>query len=296
MPSISNYKNFEQNCLNTKFQNIGKYTSNGWVCSKSFFAFDKDGHLNIRQLNPLQILARRFFGMFPDSTLKNVIHHWNEFQIKHGNVCPELSEKLATLWMKNHSEQILLPIEKAFFIGNSNIENAEVIGIGQLFSHPDNPNFCGEVLSKHYRTGDVILVEGIDAERTLSSTYNFQTALMTPSTDVFGWEPVGYEALNAQVYGPTTTYSSTWTTVQNNFFRNTWDIRQQSLLNEIDYYRQLGKRVFVCAGAAHFYPNKGQNESPVISALKQHKFTIGLSNIRENATYYSFDALTKKYN
>ncbi|HEV8051981.1 MAG TPA: hypothetical protein VGP47_05755, partial [Parachlamydiaceae bacterium] len=354
------------------------------------------------------------------------------------NVCSELSDKLADLWLRNHSQQILLPLSETFFVGNSNIENAEVIGIGQLFSDPNNSKFCGKILSQHYREGDIILIEGIDAGKRVHRGQNPQTDFLTKPAEMYGWEPVGYEALNAQVFETAITienqfkacsilalklinnhhflfdpleferlfprdnslssnpnrdsqdleisqiekdkiwqelftdvmerllktmykienyasdshtpdsvnnftthpentqvgefkknyqifqqsqkrpedctilakslqsiftscldafqkskYRNKWTAIQNNFFRDTWDVRQNSLLNEIENYRGLGKRVLVCAGAAHFFPNKGKIDSAALSALKQHKFTIGLSNIKENATYYSFDELSK---
>lgn len=295
MTPISNNFQSEIADLKNNLESLGKYTSCGLVRSKSFLSFDKDGHLKIRELNPLQMLGRCYLGLYRETRLENAILGWNSYQIKHGNVCPELSEKLTSLWLKNNSTPILPPIQKTFFIGNSDIENAEVIGIGQLFSHAGNAQFCNELLAKHHREGDVILVEGIDAGKTISSKHNFQTALMQSATEVYGWEPVGYEELNAQVFDRATTYGSKWTEAQNNFFRNTWDVRQKSLLNEIDYYRELGKRVFVCAGAAHFFPFKGLDNSPVISNLKKHKFTVGLANIKENATYYSFDALRKRF-
>lgn len=394
--------NTEISYLNTNLQNIGKYTRQGIFWYKSFLSFDKNGHLKIRQLNLLQILTRRFLGWYQDTTLRNVIKSWDAYQIKHGNICPELTEKLSSLWKNNYFTVAPFRTSDTFYIGNSKIENAEVIGIGQVFSDPNNSAFCGKLLSLYYKPGNIILVEGVDAGRILSSDQNPQTSLLKSSAEIHGWEPMGYEALNARVFESTLSienqfrfsasmalklinnknfqknegswnqlfisamenffeaidkmterlpeehpsdssdklprleefkkqhqfflesqktndecksfieafkhffkkyhqsfqkskYTHKWTAAQDNFFKNTWGIRQQSLSNEIERFRKLGKRIFVCAGASHFFPNRGKNDSSVMATLQQYKFTVGLNNIKQNATYYSFDALAKKF-
>lgn len=89
-------------------------------------------------------------------------------------------------------------------------------------------------------------------------------------------------------------YTFNWTAEQNMFFQKTWAIRQESLCYEIERYRNLNKRVFVCAGSAHFFPNKGKGHSEVIAAMVKDKFCLAISNIEQNATYYSFEELSKK--
>ena len=441
MNVVSNDFPAQFNELNSNLQYVGKYKRQGLFWSKTFVSFDQKGQLKIQDLNLFQIFARKFFGCYPDTTLKNVIRSWNDYQIKHGDVCPKLSEKLTSLWMKKYSEKISFHKSETFSVGNISIKDAEVIAIGHLFSDPHNTQFCCNLISANYKHGDVILVEGVDANKIFSSEQCPLTNLLINPANVNGWEPIGFEALHAKVFESTiniethftynanlaikllknvnffTTpskfkfsivkkhddgsqinkdeaeiewnsllvqekeqlwkeifsnamknflesvgkiderlykpnvsmedeftkvavnqvetlikelekfilsqknrddcayvieeiiktfkiyyqafqkdkYRSKWTTLQDNFFVNTWGIRQHSLSNEIDRYRELGKRVFVCAGAAHFFPNKGKNDSEVIRTLKKYKFTISLSNIKENATYYSFHEIRNKY-
>lgn len=78
------------------------------------------------------------------------------------------------------------------------------------------------------------------------------------------------------------------------FFADTWPIRQASLAQQIDRCCSAGKRVFVMAGAAHFFPNRGKTASQVVDTLKKYKFTIALGNSESNKQYYSFKELRAK--
>jgi hypothetical protein len=373
----------------------------------------------------LHPLARKLFGFYRETHLKNVIAGWNDFQAIHGCCCPELSEKLANLWAKAHSEPILLSQPEVFVFGNSQIEDAEVVGIAQLFSDPDNSKFCGQILSESYHKRDVIIVEGIDANMKIDPKEDSQTFFLTKTADVYGWEPIGYKELKDKIFEPLiyiekkyashiwmikklladvnftadssefrfhsgtrgeltleeeeklqlwqtllddfinnliltiqqiherlidkekqtilstsdtsivenfkktyqtflitpkhehdcsllqksledlrthynlillkAKYNSLWTAEQENFFKNSWPLRQKSLCNEINYHREQNKRIFVCAGIAHFFPNRGTGVSEVMETLSQYKFAVAIRNIPHNATYYSFADLAKKF-
>lgn len=88
-------------------------------------------------------------------------------------------------------------------------------------------------------------------------------------------------------------YTSMWTPEASQFFRDSWSVRQSSLCTEIDRWCEEGKRVFLCAGSKHFFPNKGKSKSEILPTLSKYKFTIGLANSAENVSYYSFDELAK---
>jgi len=415
--------------LNANLQSLGKYSRKGLFWSKSFLSYDKNGDWKVLQLNIIQVIARKLFGCYKETRLEKVIFGWNDYQAVHGNVCPELSEKLGSLWAKTHPKQILLPSPEVFSFGNAKLKDAEVIGICELFSDPDNSKFCGKILSEHYRDGDVILVEGVDANTKIAAKQVQQTMFLSKPAEIYGWEPVGFKELSEAVFESTISienqfqsssaiilkllcnvnflanpnefkfnnsavdalglntiekaklwedllnssvknflnsldkinerfadnnqttseiiqsnitpnsppadfktnyhnflqtskdkadcyllisslkdvhnqyskllqkkkYSSMWSVAQNNFFKNTWGVRQESLCNEVSQNRELKKRVFVCAGAAHFFPNKGKNSSEVIATISEHKFTLIISNIKQNATYYSFKDLAKKF-
>lgn len=433
--SINYTSSLDFSNISTNLQHLGTLSRSGWWWSKSLLSFDKNGHLKIIQLNIIQLLARKLFGCYQETHLKTVILGWNSFQAVHGCVCPELSKKLSSLWAKKHSEQILLPQPDIFFFGNSQLKEAEVIGIAELFSDPDNSKFCSKLLSENYREGDVILVEGIDANIKIAAEDDIQTIFLSKQADIYGWEPVGYKELKDKIFEPLISleekfashflivkrllnnvhfainpqefkfrsvmkgelklddiekynlwqtlldaflesfistilkieechidkskerpfdndklplrfgssdndlldkfketyemflqtsktqnecaivlqsledlknhynrilqkkkYNMPWTVEQQNFFRNTWHLRQESLCHEINYYRKLNKRVFVCAGSAHYFPNQGTAPSPVMETLNSYKFTVAIRNIPQNATYYSFAELAKKFN
>lgn len=403
---------------------------------KSYLVLDQNGEVNVRELNPFQTLARKFLGFYKETTLKHLIQSWNKNLLVNGNVSPELTGTITALWNKKYSQPVPIHTAETFYVGNSPVEDAEVVCIGQLFSDPDNTNFCGKILAKYYRPGDEVLVEGIDSNHTICSSDNEQTIYLNPTVDVQGWEPVGYEAMHNKVFGTLTklenqlkssaslalkllnnvhfskdpnqftfriipkeeplsneegasndanyeftsqnyeiiwnallqkavenfiesieladqpnkkesednipamtdpecvkqhlqtlmesqkndedcailiktinhlfakyesrfkeeVYKKHWNPTQELFFKTTWKVRQQSLSLEIEAKRKLGKRIFVCAGASHFFPTAGKDQSEVMETLKKYKFTIGISNNKQNATYYSFKDLSEKYN
>lgn len=435
--------NTNHSFLINHFQKLGKYCRSVWYGPKDFILFDKSGDLKIVQINLIQRIARKLFGCYQETHLKNVVLNWNTYQAKHGCISPEFNEKLLTLWAKHHSESILMPPPNEFLFGNSNLRDAEVIGICQLFSDPNNSKFCGKILSEYYQEEDVILIEGVDANVKISSSQDMQTAFLSKPAEIYGWEPKGYAAQRDNLFettiaienqfqsnlsillrllnninflenlsefqfkvaqkespigpdrSPTNSepklsqlspvdkeklwqkvlhttmenflnslkkieerfvdknlssakdseldslfisafqefqknyqfflqtsknkedcnlfitelkkiydqsnkclqkrkYTRNWTVEQDLFFKNTWTARQESLCNEIERYRKQNKRVFVCAGSAHFFPNRGKSHSEVLATLINHKFCLAISNIPQNATYYSFEELSRK--
>lgn len=425
--------------MTNSFQKVGKCFHSSWYGPKSFISFDKSEDLKIVQINFMQRMARKLFGCYQETHLKNVILNWNIFQAKHGCISPELNERLLILWAKHHSESILILPPNDFLFGNSNLRDAQVIGICQLFSDPNNAKFCGKILSEHYQERDIILIEGVDANVKISSSQDMQTAFLSKPAEIYGWEPKGYAAQRDNLFETTiaienqfqsnisillrllnninflenpsefqfkvahkespvcphgssnskpqlsqvdkeklwqkvlhTTmenflnslkkieerfvdkslsssedseldslflsalqefqknyqfflqtskdkkdcnlfitelkeiydqsnkclqkrkYTRNWTIEQDLFFKNTWTARQESLCNEIERYRKQNKRVFVCAGSAHFFPNRGKSHSVVLATFIKHKFCLAISNIPQNATYYSFEELSRK--
>ncbi|MBA3815753.1 MAG: hypothetical protein H0X29_04385 [Parachlamydiaceae bacterium] len=363
--------------------------------------------------------------------MKTIAKAWNDYQLANGNVCPQLSEKITTFWAKKHPIPVLKQLSEITYFGNASRSDADIIGICQLHSDPNEAEFTAKILNANYREGDVILVEGIDSNRNPLPDTSQHTLHFPKNATIFGWEPIGFEELSAFVFESTisiltqfetnatvlkkllkninfekdpnefkiispekerekysveeiiaiwnnclgatignlieamgkidarfvqnnvaekqnspaqisehpfskqlnefmeryksfalsfkseedaenfiTLFSDLyerckncitknkyagWSQVQNNFFSNTWDIRQQSLSHQIKKFREQQKRVFICAGAALFFPNRGKDSSAALDTIREHKFTLGIQNNLSNATYYSFAELAKKW-
>lgn len=423
---------FDFSSISSNIHLLGEYSKSHRFPSKHLLSVDKNGEWKIRTLNTIQLLLRKIFGCYKDTHLNTIATAWNAYQCKHGNVCPELNDKIAQIWAKHHSTPILSPLAKVVYFGNSKLSDADVIGICQLHSDPKAAKFTAKIITENYREGDVILVEGIDADKMVTADTIPQTLYFPKNAEIQGWEPVGFQALSAFIFEPTLSIISQfessssiflkmmsnvnfereandfkfvdannapqtftieqkteiwnnwlleltgslietigkistrfvqnnrpdnstsalqdddhpfakqldlfmdayktfalspnkkeeadhltslfkdlykrcseciiknkhhkgWTEVQNNFFANTWDVRQQSLANEIKRYRDQQKRIFVCAGAALFFPKRDTESSPTLNTIREHKFTLGIQNNKKNATYYSFANLAQKY-
>jgi hypothetical protein len=391
---------------------------------KNFLSVNKsrETHIqewSIRTLNIVQVVLRNFFGGYKDTHLKTITTAWNHYQSTHGNVCPSLSKKIDELWAKKHKTSLLEESSQVFMFGNSLPIDAAIIGICQLHSDPDEAKFTSKIIQENYREGDIVLVEGIDADRSVCPNEVPQTWNFPKNAEIHGWEPVGFQALSDFVFEPVISvlkefesqaaiftklfgninfekvqpkfsfnqysakqkasrwndcfksaaegfvkavekiearfsgtpdaihklnqsiakllqmfldeykvfmlsskntdeakkmfsvfselyeqcsrhitqnkYKTGWTQAQNNFFINTWNTRQTSLANEVNRNIELKKRIFVCAGAALFFPKRGSETSASLSAIQKHKYCLVIQNNESNATYYSFADLAKRY-
>jgi hypothetical protein len=412
--------------LHESIPHLGKYGKNHWIPSKTFLSFNHKNELKVRSLNVFQLLARKFLGWYQETHLNVVAKALNAYQASHGNFSPEIFKLINDRLVKSHQGQILDPVPEIFYFGNTTLNDAEIIGICQLHSDPDEAKFTAKILNENYREGDIILVEGIDSDKEVRPDAITQTLYFPQKAEIYGWEPIGFEALSAFVFESTiaildqfqnqtaiivkllnninfekepedfkfvyankeqekdfhnhkptlwnnclqiasgrlieavgkidaryvqnnppeqktpehpfsaqlhafmdgyktfalsskneeevirlkelltdlyTTCNQciseekykNWTKVQDNFFVNTWDCRQDSLALQIKNFREQQKRIFICAGAAVFFPKRGYGNSPVLDTITQHKFTLGMQNIPKNATYYSFSDLRKRF-
>lgn len=404
--------------LGTNLQHLGKFTRTGFTWKKNFLCYDNQNGWQLIKLGPIQVLKRKIFSDYQNTHLSYITREWNRHQLNESNGFEHpLTKRLTELWVKTYPKKSYPPLVQYF--GNSQLKDAQVIGIARLNTDPFDSQICAKILNG-YADGDVILIEGVDADLIVDGSNDPQTKCMKRKAPVHGWEPQGYMEAHRKIFGATLTldadftktknlfarllgnikfadtskiaiydkapsnqespkpleidaekreqlwlsalkagvkqlgdiisrieegqsyqepslgsilqdsysrfslslkipedfallisnlktilfkageafekrkYTSAWTPEMNAFFRESWGVRQASLVNEIDKHVSQGKRVWVCAGSAHFFPNKGKNDSPVIKELKKYKFTIGMANSNENIAYYSFDALRKK--
>lgn len=135
-----------------------------------------------------------------------------------------------------------------------------------------------------------------NSSKELIISYNqFLSSLQQPNDISLFLKIFKNISCNCQKFLEKKKYNSLWTPEATLFFKESWPIREESLCHEIQSNLDLGKRVFICAGSARFFPNKGKSESQVVNLLKNHKFTIGLANNTENDSYYSFKKLFKQF-
>jgi hypothetical protein len=392
MPKVLNISNQDFTFLENNTKQLGKFIRKGFCYQKKFLSYNDKGQWQLLTLGLLDILRRNIFGYYKETHLKHIAREWNQLTLR-DNFCPKIRERLAHLWSKTYPKESYPPF--AYFLGNSSLKDAQVIGIGLLHTDPTNAYMTGKILSEYYRSGDVILVEGVDADVSLNAKQVPMTTLIDKPVTVHGWEPVGYTEVHRRIFAPTLAldtefrlsvyqlkelckniplsgegklwfeqlekaihhfndilkkiengekenlstyieelqilykrllssafspqeisnfikgfnnvsecclkflekkkYYSLWTPEATKFFQESWSVREESLCNEISNHLGDDKRVFICAGTARFFPNRGRSEAPVLKLLKTHKFTIGLANTGENDAYYSFEKLFKQF-
>lgn len=380
-------------------QTLGRCERTGCRFHKLYLANNTKGQWQLVKLGPIDILRRRFLGAFKHTHLKHVARAWSSYQHQQANFCPKITLRMTKLWSKTYPKETCAPYDCMMtLLGNAPLAEAQVIGIGQLYTDRFDALMTGKFLSTHYKEGDIILVEGFDVDKKIDAKQVPTLAYLDKPADVQGWEPVDYTELHNKVFetsiafdfvlrssitqvlalltskqsGQNVTnvewsqidqaltyinkvlkkieesdpkdaaatefqkelgamhqafhktagaaqdctsflnafiplaedisallekkkYTSLWPKEADIFFKASWPIRQESLSDLVDHYRGEGKRVFVCAGAKHFFPNRAKAESEVHKTLSKHKFTIGLANTYENDSYYSFHELFNKY-
>jgi hypothetical protein len=72
-----------------------------------------------------------------------------------------------------------------------------------LHSDPDEAKFTAKIIRENYQKGDIILVEGIDADKIVRANEVPQTVHFPKNAKILGWEPVGFQELSNFVFEPT---------------------------------------------------------------------------------------------
>lgn len=182
-------------CLKQNGQNLGADFFHlgrkvGYGClnrRKVLLSYKERSGWKIVFLNPLQLFFRRFFSAYKSTYFNHIFFHLNAIETKEG-ATEKCFIRIQDLWIKKHLRMV----------GNSEIGSsaAEVVCFAER--HLDEvlrSAFC-RLIDQHYRKGDVILVEGLEAEKRKPLKKLFQTKYVKIDGYGYGWEPKDFEKLS----------------------------------------------------------------------------------------------------
>lgn len=123
-----------------------------------------------------------FFGCYRSTHLKVMANRWALLPENVKN--EQLNERIKEIWDKAHPHQIF---PENFCFGNSTPKRAQLFCFAEDHTNMTFRKFIGETIDKHYRPGDIILVEGVDAGTSIKTKLTAADRV-TKATSAMGWD------------------------------------------------------------------------------------------------------------
>lgn len=187
-----------KNILGENCENLGKYIPTGIFWNKFYLSYDKQNRWNVKSLNLVQIVLRKYFNCYKDTHLEPIIRKLTHQQIKYDIFCPSINERFRAIWACAHPQKNYPPI--AYFFGNSSIAEAQVICLCDYHQDPAHQRIMGSLIDRLYNENDIVLVEGNEINDEVNSRKHFQTRFINSSVNVEGWEPYGYHENQKNIF------------------------------------------------------------------------------------------------
>lgn len=166
--------------LGENLVNLGGYIGKGCNRKKVLLSFSDKKGWSVRKLNLVQLFFRKILITQKSTHRKHIIKHIN--QIEEGDKKVD--------YIKG-----ILAKRKLIGLGNAKFSKANVICIAEKHYQNSLQATYSRIINKYYRKGDVILIEGQQANHKLNPDLNNdQAKYFHPSDyDIFGWEPLDTE-------------------------------------------------------------------------------------------------------
>ncbi len=148
---------------------------------------DKDGW-EVLKLNVFQLFFRKVLGAYKSTHLDHIAKRINKLQIT-DNI-KDCHARVEALWIKKN----------LIGLGNSDLPEAGIVCFAER--HGDKCFRAGiaQLINASYRAGDIILVEGMEADQEIVSKDYQQTKTLNSECIVRGWEPKNFKEINGSSF------------------------------------------------------------------------------------------------
>ncbi len=170
-------------------ENLGRSLGTGFLgARKVLFSYDATSGWSVVQLNALQLFLRNVLGFYKPTHTDTILKEW---KVLKNDKCEALNiPKIQDFW------------EKRYFIKFGNTQSNgefQVRCYGEEHGKKFYRKQVCEDISKNYRPGDIILVEGVVAGTKITKN-DMQTTsgLEGDKYDIEGWEPENFEQLQPE--------------------------------------------------------------------------------------------------
>ena len=174
-------------------------------------SFTDEKRWEILKLNVLQLFFRKHFGFFKST-------HLNYLSDKSVSVKPsEETKKIHEYVQKNWFNSNIV------CLGNSSIDDADVICFAERHGDYSFRTSVGKMINKHYRVGDVVLVEGLEAGKQVKPGEHQMVKTVDPHCHVQGWEPENFARENGSAFSES-------------------KLKYQQLMDSVSYFKELDNK------------------------------------------------------
>ncbi len=182
-----------KNLLGKNYCHLGTTQQSGFWQKRILLSYQGLLGWKVVELNPLECFFRKL-GFFPSTHLNKVILGWGRYKTgrieynptKYPDI-PALEKRLKQIWEKSRGSKELPSYTIAF--GNRGVKDSQIFAFGEqhVRSKPFR-KYLAKVIEKLYRPGDKVLVEGVEAGKTINASDSRLTQYVSSSIPIQGWD------------------------------------------------------------------------------------------------------------
>lgn len=173
----------KQNILGKDCKNLGK--RKGFLhFHKVMLSYDAQAGWNVKELNIFQLIFRKIFGAYKSTHLKNIIQNYKNQTHRNST----LEHRLQSIWAKALPLSSKHPDNQPVILGNSRPSAAQLFGCPEDHTNKSWRLEMGKFINQHYRSGNIILIEGLPVGKVGKAGSYSITHGVNPDYPVQGWE------------------------------------------------------------------------------------------------------------
>lgn len=173
-----------QNCIN-----LGNKTNASLLNGrKILLSFTGKSDWKILKLNLFELFLRKFLGAYKSTHLDYIAKKLNKQELT--DDIKDCHTRIQTIWSKKN----------LIGLGNANFSEAKIVCFAEDHLDKSFQTSVAQLINAHYKEGDVVLIEGVEADKIIEANDYPQTRNLKPSCIVKGWEDENFKTITDETF------------------------------------------------------------------------------------------------